>query len=210
MTDTTPTTTAAHLAWLRHEFRQLWDADEHTLQHRRTCTNEADRGCRLLQAIEGIEAGLAAAERAQTSIRALIAKWREKANESGLEATRIYNTVKVHTDAQERCYARADVWKRCADDMEAALRTADALPQPPRREQWCIACAEGHHVQCLGGRCECAHLVPAPTVAEGGATPPLFPIVCRVCGQFIQCGCTAVRLPRPVPSVSGETRTPRS
>lgn len=44
-----------------------------------------------------------------------------------------------------------------------------------RTELWCIACAEGHHVQCLGGRCQCAHLVEVKVSSPSAARAEAFP-----------------------------------
>lgn len=57
-----------------------------------------------------------------------------------------------------------------------------------KEQLWCIACAEGVHVQCLGNGCQCAHLVrvkvddngaeplpPAPASAQGAA--PTYQLV---------------------------------
>jgi hypothetical protein len=81
-------------------------------------------------------------------LRALVATWLEQANQSGLEATRIYNTVKVHTDAQERCYARADVWKKCAAELDALL-SAPVVSPPPEDEERCESIRDGRRCTLL-------------------------------------------------------------
>ena len=48
-------------------------------------------------------------------------EWREKARLSREEADRIRRTVKAATDAEERCYVRAEVWDKCVADLLAAL-----------------------------------------------------------------------------------------
>jgi hypothetical protein len=70
---------------------------------------------------------------APSTLTALIAKWREQANQAGLEATRIYNTVKHQTGAQDRCYTRQDLWKKCADELEAALSAPSAPHEPEEK-----------------------------------------------------------------------------
>lgn len=50
----------------------------------------------------------------------LIKTWRAKADASRVEADRINRTVKARTEAESNCYARAQVWEQCVQDLEAA------------------------------------------------------------------------------------------
>ncbi len=56
----------------------------------------------------------------------LAKEWREKATASRQEAARIYLTVKMHTEAENNCLIRAEVWEQCA----AAITHAE----PPQAE----------------------------------------------------------------------------
>ena len=56
----------------------------------------------------------------------LCAKWRSIATELREESNRIRRTVKQSTGAEERCNVRAEIYDKCADELEAAIR---ALPQ---------------------------------------------------------------------------------
>jgi hypothetical protein len=76
-----------------------------------------------------------------SAITPLSKQWRKLADESGFEATRIYNTVKVHTDAQERCYARQQVWNQAADQLDAALTVATKPHDDTGDPRHCHACA---------------------------------------------------------------------
>jgi hypothetical protein len=74
----------------------------------------------MLKHKRGAEA--AAAEIAH--LRSLPQQFRDCAFVSRLEAGRIRSIVKEPTAAEERCNARAEVWDKAADEIEAALTSA--------------------------------------------------------------------------------------
>ena len=45
-------------------------------------------------------------------------KWRQKASDSRAEASRIRQTIKMPTDAEERCLVRAEIWDMCANEFD--------------------------------------------------------------------------------------------
>lgn len=57
-----------------------------------------------------------------TAIRELEAELRNKARDSREEAIRIRATIKDHSDAEERCNVRAEVWEQDADRLAAILK----------------------------------------------------------------------------------------
>ncbi len=58
----------------------------------------------------------------------LPAKWRRQAKESREEAGRIRRTVKGFTDAEKRCLVRAELWEKCAEELEESLPKTKLLP----------------------------------------------------------------------------------
>ena len=50
----------------------------------------------------------------------LCAKWRGQATDLREEANRIRRTVKQATGAEERCNVRAEIYDKCADELESA------------------------------------------------------------------------------------------
>lgn len=55
-------------------------------------------------------------------LQELATLWRDRAITSREEANRILRTIKHHTDAEDRCNARAEVWDKCADDLDRAIK----------------------------------------------------------------------------------------
>lgn len=60
-----------------------------------------------------------AAPSGQAEFDLLGANWRAKATKLREEATRIRQTVKQVTGAEERCNVRAGIYDKCADQLEA-------------------------------------------------------------------------------------------
>jgi hypothetical protein len=56
-------------------------------------------------------------------LQQLAKQWRHLASESRAEATRIRRTIKGDkTSAEDRCETRAEVWDRCAAELEDKLK----------------------------------------------------------------------------------------
>jgi hypothetical protein len=98
--------------------------------------------------------------------------------------------LEAHLEANEmdanRAAWGADVLRR----LEAAL--ASLSGEPP---QACIACANGDHQQCLGGRCECIH-DPKLTAGEppaAGWQPPQAECVNPVSQVYFRAGLLVCR-----------------
>lgn len=54
-----------------------------------------------------------------------------------------------------------------------------------REQLWCIACANDHHVQCLGNGCQCAHLVRVKVDEHGAEVRPDAPAPVTACQHGI-------------------------
>ena len=80
------------------------------------------------------------------NLEALAVEWRQQATNSRFEAERIRQTIKSPTDAEERCFVRAGVWDKCANQLLDAIRahqpaepSVDFLAFRARRYQSAIA-----------------------------------------------------------------------
>jgi len=115
-----------------------------------------------------------------TLVEKLIAKWREAAWTSNEEGRQINRTVKGITDAEERCYARAQVWVKCADELEAlaALSGAEIAQLKEERDALRIeALQQQERLVKLGGLLEALSFWPSPNADQNLA---------RDCGRLLQ------------------------
>lgn len=75
---------------------------------------------------DGFKADLHAAREELATLKATLAEsWRKQAWASNEEGRRIHRTVKGTTDAETRCYARAEVWVKCAYELEGKVDVYD-------------------------------------------------------------------------------------
>jgi hypothetical protein len=72
-------------------------------------------GCSPSTSVSGVETKLFMSARTKED---LIKYWRTRATEAREEAMRIRSTINEATDAEMRCNLRAEMWERCANDLE--------------------------------------------------------------------------------------------
>lgn len=65
-------------------------------------------------------------DKLREKVESLADAWCGKAVESHEEANRIRRTMRMITDAEERCTVRGDVLNRCAEELNWILSTPDA------------------------------------------------------------------------------------
>lgn len=97
--------------------------------------------------------------------RLLIDQWRVQAWTSNEEGRRIHRTIHATTDAEERCYARAEIWIQCADELEALLASlvrGEGHEEQKKEKENQVSRVVG---ECPSGR-------PAGSTASSNVVPP--------------------------------------